>query len=115
MEDMRRVQTALWLAMMAGATGLTTTAMAQTPDAPTPQQPASQQPASQAPASQPPAKQNPNNQGGCYIPDASGKQVFVPNCGLDEAPKRKSQQGDRPVTHRISSQAIPPPAPLRRK
>ena len=39
--------------------------------------------AAQSPQQQP-------QQGGCYLPDASGKQVFVPNCGLDEAPQRKA-------------------------
>ena len=34
--------------------------------------------------------QQPASQGGCYMPDASGKQVFVPNCGLDQAPQRKT-------------------------
>jgi predicted component of type VI protein secretion system len=34
--------------------------------------------------------QQPASQGGCYLPDASGKQVFVPNCGLDQAPARKT-------------------------
>lgn len=35
-------------------------------------------------------QQQPPSQGGCYLPDASGKQVFVPNCGLDQAPARKA-------------------------
>ncbi len=30
------------------------------------------------------------NQGGCYDTDASGKQVFVPNCGLPSVPTKKS-------------------------
>ncbi len=34
--------------------------------------------------------QQPASQGGCYLPDASGKQVFVPNCGLDQVPQRKA-------------------------
>ena len=34
--------------------------------------------------------QQPASQGGCYMPDSSGKQVFVPNCGLDQAPARKT-------------------------
>lgn len=34
--------------------------------------------------------QQPSSQGGCYLPDASGKQVFVPNCGLDQAPARRT-------------------------
>jgi hypothetical protein len=83
---MKRVQAAARLVVLAGAVGMAGAAAAQTPDAPAPQQPASQAPA-QAPAQNPAA--NPGNQGGCYLPDASGKQVFVPNCGLSEAPKRR--------------------------
>ena len=63
-------------------------AQSGTPDAPAPQQPAAARPASEIPPSSSP-NQNPGNQGGCYLPDASGKQVFVPNCGLSEAPQRR--------------------------
>ncbi len=68
---MKRVQTAVRLVIAAGAIGWAAAAAAQT-DAPTPQQPASQTPSSK-------------RTGECYMPDANGKQVLVPNCGDPDA------------------------------
>jgi hypothetical protein len=42
-------------------------------------------------AQQPAAgSQGSQNQGGCYDTDASGKQVFIPNCGLPDVPHKKA-------------------------
>jgi predicted component of type VI protein secretion system len=41
---------------------------------------------------------SPANQGGCYDTDASGKQVFVPNCGLPSVPERQTPAASAPTT-----------------
>jgi hypothetical protein len=54
---------------------------------------------------------SPANQGGCYDTDASGKQVFIPNCGLPSVPEKKNptpaQSADPGKTFPFPGEPIP--------
>jgi hypothetical protein len=82
---MRLLRTSVALVGMA----IAGTLAAQIPDAPAPA--ASAPPTQGVPGS---SSQKPSsaNQGGCYDTDKSGKEVFIPNCGLDDVPAKKSVQ-----------------------